>query len=356
MRPPAAIAALGTAAVLGVAGVAAAAAWYAAGLFLRPPWYVHRTPEQGLLPRDGDPWAERHWQGIHRDPERDFGLAFENVEFPAVDGAVLRGWLVPGGAGEAAVVTVHGGGGDRRAFLRHIPFLHEAGYAVLLFDCREQGVSDGNGLGTSLGVREHEDVVAAVRYLRRARGVRRVAVVGTSVGAVSAILAASVAPEIDAVVAESAAAELDGFVRHLLHSRRGAQIAGEFAQRGRTGPLRLLRMDPPDGWVDLLVAVLRLRIGAPAGRDPIDLVSRVAPRPILLIHGSDDAQVPVSHARRLFAAAGEPKELWIVEGGGHSDAYNRAPAEFRRRVVDFLDRSLRPDPESAAERDTIEVH
>ncbi|MCX7911892.1 MAG: alpha/beta fold hydrolase [Dehalococcoidales bacterium] len=50
---------------------------------------------------------------------------------------------------------------------------------------------------------------------------------------------------------------------------------------------------------------------------PIEFVSQLAPRPLLLIHGDRDDIVPVTHARRLYEKAGNPKELIIVEGAGH---------------------------------------
>jgi putative redox protein len=50
---------------------------------------------------------------------------------------------------------------------------------------------------------------------------------------------------------------------------------------------------------------------------PIDYVSRISPRPLLLVHGSQDEVVAVSHARKLHAQAGEPKQLVIIEGAGH---------------------------------------
>ena len=176
-------------------------AWWVAGQVLRPPFYEHRTPEQGLRP------------GKWIDPGVDFGLAFEDVSFPAVDGATLRGWLVPRADDAPArrhwVVGVHGGGGDRRSFLGVTPALHRAGYPVLLFDCREQGTSDGSGRGMGLGVREWEDVVSAVDFVE-ARGAPGVAVFGSSQGGVSAVLAAAQDPRIDGVVVQGAGIELVG--------------------------------------------------------------------------------------------------------------------------------------------------
>jgi len=50
---------------------------------------------------------------------------------------------------------------------------------------------------------------------------------------------------------------------------------------------------------------------------PIDYVDRIAPRPLLLIHSSDDETVAINHAHRLYEKAGEPKRLAELHGAGH---------------------------------------
>jgi len=76
---------------------------------------------------------------------------------------------------------------------------------------------------------------------------------------------------------------------------------------------------------------------------PLDAIARISPRPILLIHSADDenATTPLEGARKLFAAAGEPKELWVAPRGGHVGAINAFPDEYRARVLAFLNSALR---------------
>ena len=74
--------------------------------------------------------------------------------------------------------------------------------------------------------------------------------------------------------------------------------------------------------------------------DPIDAVARIAPRGLLLIAPKADELISWRQSVRLFEAAGEPKELYVVEGAGHAQAYAADPEEYRRRVLDFLDRYL----------------
>ena len=245
-------------------------------------------------------------------------LLLPDVEFPAVDGSTLRGWLVPGvQGGRAAVVAVHGGGSDRREFLRQAPLFYNAGYATLLFDCREQGVSDGAARGISLGFREQHDVSSAVAYMRE-QGFDRIAVIGTSQGGASVILAAAADPTIDAVIAENPFTSVHDLVRDI-----------------RSIPKRF-----PRAFLSLVSGVAVLRMGGLGEPSPLEVVDRIAPRPLLLMHGTEDKDIPYAHSEALYARADDPKELWIVEGGQHAMLYNSHPDEWRQRVVGFLARSI----------------
>jgi pimeloyl-ACP methyl ester carboxylesterase len=287
-----------------------ALAWYASEVFLRPHWYEHRSPGQGLRP------------GRWSDPHTDFGLAYEEVEFQAVDRSTLRGWFVPGAApATTAIVTAHGGGSDRRSYMGVLPALHGAGYSVLLFDCREQGISDGSGRGFSVGMRESADVVSAVEYLTRQHGFETIAVMGSSQGASSVILSAAVHPDIDAVIAQGTGTTLYEMMR-------------------ANAELEAL----PDWWVRLFARTVVWRTGPPwheivaDGPNPGDAIARIAPRPVFLIHGSEDEMAPPDQARENYRRAGEPKELWIIEGARHGGLRRFVGEEYDRRVLGFLAR------------------
>jgi fermentation-respiration switch protein FrsA (DUF1100 family) len=80
---------------------------------------------------------------------------------------------------------------------------------------------------------------------------------------------------------------------------------------------------------------------------PILAVARVAPRPLLLIQGTDDAIVDPEDSLLLYAAAGEPKSLWRLEGCGHVQARVIEPEEYQRRMLDCLRAGLEvPSPTS----------
>ncbi|HEX2222230.1 MAG TPA: alpha/beta hydrolase, partial [Candidatus Limnocylindria bacterium] len=94
----------------------------------------------------------------------------------------------------------------------------------------------------------------------------------------------------------------------------------------------------------LAAAALRTRLWLP---DPIDRVAAVAPRPLLVIAPRDDALIHYTESVALHARAGEPKELWVVDGAGHGEAVVLGGQAYRERVLAFLERYLDRATEAA---------
>ncbi|MDI7275356.1 MAG: alpha/beta fold hydrolase [Anaerolineae bacterium] len=249
----------------------------------------------------------------------DHGLPFEDVWFGTSDGLRLHGWLVPAGRPRGTVIFLHGHGGTPAPDLVYVPAFRERGFTVLLLEFRAHGQSEGRF--TSVGYFERRDLAAAVRFLE-ARGVRRVGLLGFSMGAVVAMAGAGDLPAVAAVVADCGFAELSS--------------AAAFGARARGIPPFLT------GIVGrLIVLVASLRLGAPLwAADPIRNVGRISPRPLLIIQAGRDEYVPVSDARRLFAAAGEPKELWIEPEAQHRGVDQVVGERYLERVLGFFERWL----------------
>ena len=117
-----------------------------------------------------------------------FQLAFEEVSFNARDGVPLAGWWVPAENAKGAVVLVHGLNRSRIEMARKLPFLHNAGWNVLLFDLRRHGTSGGTV--RSLGWGERLDVLGAVD-LARQRAPLPIVAWGISFGGAAVVLAAA---------------------------------------------------------------------------------------------------------------------------------------------------------------------
>jgi fermentation-respiration switch protein FrsA (DUF1100 family) len=73
---------------------------------------------------------------------------------------------------------------------------------------------------------------------------------------------------------------------------------------------------------------------------PIDVVSRVAPRGLLLIAPREDRLVSWRQSVAMYEAAEEPKELYVVDGAAHGEARMLGGADYERRVLDFLERHM----------------
>ncbi|MDQ2912402.1 MAG: lysophospholipase [Chloroflexota bacterium] len=131
---------------------------------------------------------------------------YEDVALRTSDGLTLRGWYFPTG-GDRAAILVHGRdgnriGGENRTGEKIADFLIADGYDVLLFDLRGAGDSEGDRF--SLGYQERHDVAAAIEYVS-ARGIRedRIALIGISMGAGTALQTLLLHPNVGPVVADS---------------------------------------------------------------------------------------------------------------------------------------------------------
>jgi fermentation-respiration switch protein FrsA (DUF1100 family) len=250
------------------------------------------------------------------------GLTYEDVSFPSLDkNLTLRGWFLPSEADYPAIIMVHGNGYNRDdptiGTLDIATQLVSSGYNVLMFDLRGYGESDGSTVGG--GYLEKRDLEGAVAYIK-SRGFDRIGVIGFSLGAVTALLAAAEDKDINAVVSDSSFADLNDMMKPEFKKRTGA-------------PLILLHP---------ILFMIKIMYGVDfAAIRPVAVVDQIKPRPILFIHGNADTTIPVSHAYRLFQAAQNPQdELWVVTGAEHTQSYKMHPAEYMQKVTDFFNAAL----------------
>ena len=257
-----------------------------------------------FVPEEGDPATPA-----------DIGLEYEDVRFTTDDGVTLSGWLVPAAREtRAAVVLMHGFSWHRLPWLAgFVPWLQRR-YHVLQFDFRGHGGSDDALI--SLGTLEARDVAAAVRFVE-GRGLGPIALMGISMGGSVAIMAAPDLP-VAAVVADAAYAELRDPI-----ANRMREVGYPLARLGAT--------------LVLAAASVRARVWL---RSPMHRVAQISPRALLLISPGEDRLVSPHQSQRMFRAAGEPKELFVVPGAAHAEAHLTAPEAYEQRVLDFLARHL----------------
>jgi alpha-beta hydrolase superfamily lysophospholipase len=236
-----------------------------------------------------------------------FGAA--TVSIPG-DGHRIAGSLRDLGPASPVVLLLHGMGGSRLSTVPRAQRLVAAGFSVLLIDLQAHGETPGEHI--TLGWHESDDVRSAVEWLRERGPARRIGVVGVSLGG-AAFLLGEAPPHVDALVLEAVHPRL----RRAVENRVGRWFA----------PLLLAQVEPRLG-----VRVSKL--------NPVKHLAAVD-APLLVVGGERDTDTTAEETRALFAAAREPKELWIVPGAGHEDFSRMDPAGYDAHVVAFLRRTLR---------------
>ncbi|MBV9865321.1 MAG: alpha/beta hydrolase [Abitibacteriaceae bacterium] len=248
-------------------------------------------------------------------PQRAYNYSYETVQFRAAeDNVPLSGWYIPCQKSDTTVLLCHGIGANKGNFLNFVPLLHDAGFNVFIFDFRGHGDSAGHTI--SFGYYEARDVRGAVAYLCQRHEIKHILAYAFSMGGSALLHAMPNLPMVQGVVVDSTFADITTVLEH--------QMA--FL------PLGFNHLMPR-----LVDFYTRLELGIPlASVAPRRHIAVISPRPLLIIHGRADSLIPFSEAQRNYAAAGEPKQLWLINGANHIEASSIDPDEYQRRVTQFL--------------------
>jgi fermentation-respiration switch protein FrsA (DUF1100 family) len=255
------------------------------------------------------------------------GAHWSDVSFMSRgDGLELKGWLFrPETPNGRSVIMVHGLKQNRVDMnyasdkVAHDLVTH--GYAVLLFDLRACGDSEGTRF--TLANREYLDVLGAYDFMKADGGrtpfaPARMTVLGDSMGAASTLLASPQMTDVGAIVVDSAFAEL----RPLLETNLPKQM-----------PLPAFYTQPILWFGPLFQMNADLR--------PVDSVRAQPQRAFLFFHGTGDDFIPPWHGEQLRAASANPQsDLVLVPGAKHVKTYLADPAAYMARVYRFLDQQI----------------
>ncbi len=221
----------------------------------------------------------------------------QRVHFRGEDGTLLEGWLLtPQHAPRGLVVLLHGKDSNRQHLLVGADRLLRRGYAVLAYDQRGHGRSQGELC--TYGAEEVGDLRAALRRMNLAP----VYVIGESLGAAVALQAAAQEPAIQGVVAAASFSDL----RTIVEERAPPFVDAAFRARaleaaGARGCFQVAAISPADAAAKVTV-------------------------PVLLLHGTEDDFTAPAHSRRIFARLAGPKRMVWLDGVGHADVLQRAAA------------------------------
>ena len=227
------------------------------------------------------------------DTPADYGRSFEHVRFRSRRGDVtLDGWYLVGRQGMPVIVFIHGISSTRTGcgVTELASMLNVRGFGALLFDLRGHGRSGGERV--SGGWHERLDVLGAYDYLcARSVTAGSIGLLGMSMGAATAALAAAEEPRIGALVLDSPFA------------RASELIDNETALRTPM-PKWLVKFFKPAA-VLLAGRLYDIDLEAIA---PEEAVTRIA-GPVMVIATPEDDRVPVSHSLRVYQAASRREAL-----------------------------------------------
>ena len=257
----------------------------------------------------------------------DLDLPAEEVRFPSLHGThLVRGIYI---ARQDATTTILISPDYRRTFadvLGICKHLWAAGHNILAFEYYGHGTAGGTMV--TLGYREINDFLGAVSYAKQRAPEARIGALGYSMGGAISIMGSACTPEVLAVVADSAFAAQWNAVEMAV--RRSLRLSPNRFTRA----MKVLRQI-----TDLMLV---WRAGYHFHQvEPRRDIGRLAPRPVLLIHGLDDTVVHPNDAVQLYEAAGKPRAIWQIAGTEHIKAYVTDPVMYTTRVTAFFDRYLK---------------
>ena len=261
-----------------------------------------------------------------RRPPSVLAPGTQAVTIPVSDPITLSAWSCDQGSDTPLIILFHGYSTDKTSLLLEAKTFLELGTSVLLVDFRGSGGSSESY--TTLGVREAEDVVAAVRYANENLPHAQLVLFGRSMGAAAILRAVqeyAIAP--DAVI-------LEAVFDTMLHTTRN-----------RFGSMGI----PSFPSAELLVFWGGQQWGFNGfAHNPVDYAKSLR-CPALFMHGTDDPRATLADGRRVFdAVPGPKKQFKPFAHTGHKSYAARHLTDWRDTVRRFLAKQRKqPQPKGA---------
>ena len=234
------------------------------------------------------------------------------VTFASDSGANVHGWWCPLQNRRGVVLLLPGIRANRLSMLDRARFLRRGGYSVLLIDFQATGETKGDHI--TFGWKESRDVLAATNFARQIDPTARMAIIGSSLGGVAALLATPPL-KVDALALEEVYPTIEIATRNRMENYLGA-----FG--------RLL--------TPVLLNQLQWRLGVSVSQlRPVDHISEVECA-MLIMSGEKDRNTRPSDTRMLVERARSAPEVWFVPDAGHVDLHRAAREAYESRVLAFL--------------------
>lgn len=251
----------------------------------------------------------------------DLNLVHEDILLKTREGFDLSCWLIKASRqAKGTILILHGVSEAKIAGLLMAKEFHDRGYNVFLYDSRRHGESGGRFC--TYGFHEKFDVQIALNYLsgRSDVTVGKIGIFGWSMGAAVAIQVAAIDARVHAIIAESGFSTLRA-------------VFDDYQRRMIKLPWHYLR--------NIVIKRSEFLADFKANEvSPVDAVQHVHV-PIFLLHGTEDNLIKYNYSEKVFDAANDPKDLWLIPGARHHDMMEVGGEEYTRRITDFFEKYLR---------------
>jgi dipeptidyl aminopeptidase/acylaminoacyl peptidase len=230
-------------------------------------------------------------------------------------------------------LVFHGFGGNKEGLggLASARMLQKLGYATLRFDFRGCGKSEGPR-GRTICLEQVEDAKNALGFLAKQPGVdgKRIGVIGHSFGAAVAVYTAGVDPRVAACISAGGWGHGEKKFRKQHPTPEAWKKFSDMMEEGKRRRARGEQLMVPRFDIVPIPPAMRSSL-SPGGImefpfdvvdsmynfNANDVVGKIAPRPLLLVHSSKDSVTPTEQSIDLFVHAGQPTDLYLVAGIDH---------------------------------------
>lgn len=241
-------------------------------------------------------------------------IEYQEIKFQSEDGTQLSGWYFPAlkdsKKRNTTIVQFHGNAENLSSHFASLIWVISHGFNLFVFDYRGYGKSDGKP--NQEGVQK--DALSAINWAMNNPADQKpdhIILYGQSLGGAVVLGAFDSIPD-------------KGKIELLV-------IEGSFASYKSVARKKLSQ-----SWITWIFQPLAYLLvsDSTSGKDRL---SKLAPTPLLVIHGEDDRIVPFDQGKKIFEEASEPKTFWIIPKGRHLDTYFRERGKYRKQFVDFVE-------------------
>ena len=246
---------------------------------------------------------------------------FEIVQMKSYDGLTLKGRFLknPNSNGKV-VILAHGYKGSSEQMPGITKDYYDMGYDVLKPDARGHGMSEGDYIG--YGWHDRKDYVDWVDFLISEKKENSIFLQGFSMGAATVLMTSG----------EQLPKEVKGIIADSGYTTVKAELSHQ---------LKYLYQLPAFPLMEVTSVITKIRAGYTFEEASALESVRKNKLPLFIIHGDQDELVPTEMGTEIYEAASSEKELWIVKGAGHTEAYTVSEEEYKKRLQNFLDRTNR---------------